>query len=1081
MQDNYTDLSFNLGLRKLAGIRSIAPAIQVYDLVTWSDTIYLVQKDKLIYLFGCEMTPLEADCIKIEYVSTPNVLIKPYVSQTSFIVSNVSEVDSNGATDYYSTSISGSPVMKRTKLNNESSFNYYADIGSGVEQVVEEFDTAIGTSELILDNTYSPQNPTKINNYNFCRSFKFLVDGYYIITLDESKSALYNNIDTDYPISNPDSSTNYNQYKSTTRGPWSPTAYGTMKHGQFLKRRIIVHCVDSIDNPDLQTYEDSPINFNLNNQSLSDGNTNDDIVAGITLRTLTTVLKSPNLLISGASYDGTEPVYSSMGFCIDPTKANTEFTTSPTDTNIAVGHTFSVYNLRNRIFDSLIFSGSADFVKQEKLGGVTKTTDMRNSTFKNCKFTNITFGSPDGRQLLLDGSSFINCKFENCKFIISPRNMLIKNCTIDSRSNMNGFFECKGSDGNLFIDLKIKNCSHPFVFDNSNSQNNINNLVYNTSMYVSAGISNTCSFLKVVSDSTSGTFTGNLILKNTIQNSIGNPIVIESTASLNLFAFNNLESSGSIKLGKLADEKVLWAASWFPSTYLSSMITPMYRTDGRLSAGATLSETITTPSSAISSLSNIPEDRRVILVYHLGASFSDQYWLSQGTKLDSTYNIIDACKDSNGNYVVGDTLDPRETAKPTSYGGSQRFISPWYDNQSAVVKSSWSTWLNSFKTSGGTAKYFIGDIQEGGSPVGFFSDYIRQNSTDSGNRFNQTHFSHIINDPRSSNSSVGNSSIYGTLQHQLKLDSTNSTYTLSDFASLSATELALGSKGGYKLWDFVTGRLAAYYVNDSFYAPISSKFPLAKVSNYENITITENEEISNSNGHRAYYDNNIGNAVAPELYGEIAFAGTVYEIDPTNTTRLIYNPSPTTPFGINAWNSLLLTQQKLRSITRNKGQKDLHVWLAGVNVVNPGQNAFGGLSDPLHDAYWLENVYHTAMHNPDLILYFNHNSTVVDDQKMHDALTTINTKTFNGIQEELSTNSNKINFDTNILISGCYTRKDENLWRITFKSSSILFVSIGGVLYSREPGNQGFWFSTEKNINITVTSTAGNTIFIQKS
>lgn len=554
MQNNYTDLSFNLGLRKLAGIRSIAPAIQIYDNENYADTIYLIQKNKLVYIFGCEMTPLESDCIKIEYVSGSNVLVKPYVSQTSFIVSNVSEVDSNGATDYYSTSISGSPVMKRTKLNNESSFKYYANLDNtnGNELVVEEFDTATGTSELILDNTYSLEKPTKINNYNFCRSFKFLVDGYYIITLDESKSALYKNIDTHYPISNPDSSTNYNQYKSTTRGPWSPTAYGTMKHGQFLKRQIIIRCVDCTNNMDLQTLSDSTsINFNLNNQSLSDGNTNDDIVAGITLRTLTTVLKSPNLLISGASYNGTEPAYSNVGFCIDPTKANTELTAMFRDTNIAVGVLVPVYNLRNRIFDSLVFSGSADFVKQEISAGLSKTTDMRNSTFKNCKFTNITFGSPDGRQLLLDGSSFINCKFENCKFIVSPRNMLIKNCTIDSRSNMNGFFECKGSDGNLFIDLQIKNCPQPFVFDNSNGKDNINNLVYNTSMYVSAGISNACSFLKVVSDSTSGTFTGNLILKNTIQNSIGNPIVIESTASLNLFAFNNLESAGSIKLGKV--------------------------------------------------------------------------------------------------------------------------------------------------------------------------------------------------------------------------------------------------------------------------------------------------------------------------------------------------------------------------------------------------------------------------------------------------------------------------------------------------------------------------------------------------
>lgn len=190
MQNNYTDLSFNLGLRKLAGIRSVAPAVQVDEIsqgglpakTPWEGTIYIVPKNKLIYLFGCEMSPLESDCIKIQYVFGGGSLgsrttIKSLIPQTSFIVSNVFEKNTNNETNYYSTSISGSPTMKRTKTGNESSFKYYANLDNtnGNELVVEEFDTFLGTSELILDNKYSLKNPIKINNYNFCRSFKFLI------------------------------------------------------------------------------------------------------------------------------------------------------------------------------------------------------------------------------------------------------------------------------------------------------------------------------------------------------------------------------------------------------------------------------------------------------------------------------------------------------------------------------------------------------------------------------------------------------------------------------------------------------------------------------------------------------------------------------------------------------------------------------------------------------------------------------------------------------------------------------------------------------------------------------------------
>ena len=46
----------------------------------------------------------------------------------------------------------------------------------------------------------------------------------------------------------------------------------------------------------------------------------------------------------------------------------------------------------------------------------------------NCKFKNITFGTKDFKQLILDGSKFFNCEFINCKFYIRPQNIIFNNC-----------------------------------------------------------------------------------------------------------------------------------------------------------------------------------------------------------------------------------------------------------------------------------------------------------------------------------------------------------------------------------------------------------------------------------------------------------------------------------------------------------------------------------------------------------------------------------------------------------------------------------------------------------------------------
>jgi hypothetical protein len=144
-----------------------------------------------------------------------------------------------------------------------------------------------------------------------------------------------------------------------------------------------------------------------------------------------------------------------------------------------------------------------------------------------------------------------------------------------------------------------------------------------------------------------------------------------------------------------------WAASWVTPTYGGATgtthITTMFAITGRLSSSPQFDEAITGATSAKNFLSSIPANRRVIQPRYLGAALSDEYWLSQGITLDNVYNTGDACRDSSGNFVTADINDPREIAGRTgSYGGTQRFISPWLDNSAARAKTSWDTWLSEY-------------------------------------------------------------------------------------------------------------------------------------------------------------------------------------------------------------------------------------------------------------------------------------------------------------------------------------------------------------------------------------------------
>ena len=114
---NYIDLGYYLGLRKLAGLRSVTPSIEYME---GTDTVFFVQQDKQIYLTGCEMSALQADCIKISYKANPSdsyTVIKNYVSQTVFNVTNT--YDDTNNTNLISVKISATPVMNKRKFGNK--------------------------------------------------------------------------------------------------------------------------------------------------------------------------------------------------------------------------------------------------------------------------------------------------------------------------------------------------------------------------------------------------------------------------------------------------------------------------------------------------------------------------------------------------------------------------------------------------------------------------------------------------------------------------------------------------------------------------------------------------------------------------------------------------------------------------------------------------------------------------------------------------------------------------------------------------------------------------------------------------
>lgn len=542
-----TDQSFFLGLRKLAGLRSVAPAVKIKDPNYNNQEVYIIQKNNLINLWGCEMAALRADCIRIQYrlnYTDTLITIKNILQQTTFTVINTPSQPRDPTTKITSTKITGLPILPKDHWSNSAYFNYSV----GGTTYAREHDT-LEMAYSVLYAQYSDILSSETVMYNFSRSFEFVREGYFEIELDESASAFYKDglandgnagAEANVSISTPENQADYNSYKATTRGPWTPVEYSRIPNGKYLKRKIIIKCVDNkdpIDGTSIPTTAISGI-----------PSTTFVFESSINPTTTETTLIKPNLIIKGTKYTGEIKRY-----MIDPT-ASSAYTVSSLDQNITASAGTVCKNLRNRRFEKVTFDGNGDFVKTQT--GTIFPVDMRNSNFKNCTFKNITFGSKDYKQLILDGSLFEDCVFENCRFYLSAQNILFYKCKILQKANTNKIINFSGSDGNAFLDVTVNNGSSPFNFDNT-LKDNLNNLFVKVYVYHGNYIDSKVSFLDSYHNNISrGTFTGNIFICNYNQRTVGDPIRITSSASQNLFVSNFFKSPGSIKFGKDIDNTV---------------------------------------------------------------------------------------------------------------------------------------------------------------------------------------------------------------------------------------------------------------------------------------------------------------------------------------------------------------------------------------------------------------------------------------------------------------------------------------------------------------------------------------------
>ena len=525
---NHIDLGFHLGLRKLAGLRSVAPSIEHYDADIGSLS-YAINLGAEFNVWGCELAASGSDCLKIEFNANPSstsstwIVIKDLVSNTSF-----TEVSSPNY------SFLASPA-----IDTISTVRDFTDSSYGFESNV--YPTSNSDHWVKLNES----SHAVILFENFHRSFTFLKEGYYRISFNQTSSSMYLNGTQDLDA------LPYDQQRQF-KFPWKPVDKTILEYSDLMFDSLVVKVVYKFDVINQLSYERKELFINI------DFNKTNTVV-GLVVDTDSNSCLRPGLIVKSKKYSPPTTACSGYGYLLD---ADTALNTNTTllDKNISVIQNTVTKNFRNKKFSGISFIGPGDFVKHSipEVGSTycSSIIDMRNSSFFDCKFDNITFGGDSGSQLILDGSLFCRCNFVNCRFFISPKNIRFTACDVYNSMVSSGFLMFYGSYGNNFTGMRIRNTNRPFVFLNDKN-NNYSNIISFTNASLSSSYCFNYPFISVLSTSlTTYSFSGNIFLRNHVDSCSGDSVFITKVnAHGNLFCGNYFFSSGSISLSEKIKDK----------------------------------------------------------------------------------------------------------------------------------------------------------------------------------------------------------------------------------------------------------------------------------------------------------------------------------------------------------------------------------------------------------------------------------------------------------------------------------------------------------------------------------------------
>ncbi|NQV75148.1 MAG: hypothetical protein HQ491_03755 [Bacteroidetes bacterium] len=269
----------------------------------------------------------------------------------------------------------------------------------------------------------------------------------------------------------------------------------------------------------------------------------------------------------------------------------------------------------------------------------------------------------------------------------------------------------------------------------------------------------------------------------------------------------------------------------------------------------------------------------------------------------------------------------------------------------------------------------------------------------------------------------------------------------------------------YLVWNCALNKIFTSALNEAIWKPAKNIYPNLRSSNYDSFKSNLNDAAPNVNGHPQHHDNIFGTGNSPACYGCLEQTATAWGINPLDTTQLIFQG--TNKLKRNAWNSLLIDIQLLRSIRRS-GQIELYPWISTPSYVGsqPGKKIeapfCGYPSDP---RYYKEMVRHLTLTGSKIFLVWNPPSNTLDLRVEHakdlnDILLEMNSKFGGYVSEPL--NISRISYKANFIASGALSSSGDYLWRITVMPEVKSLIIEGVPAPLQIPQNEiGIWLKTK--------------------